>query len=262
MVRGPRHDLSLLTGAYAADAIEDPAERSRFENHLRHCQQCASEVRGLTETAARLAFAAARPAPAAMRDRVLGAVGRTRQLSPSAGHHRSAARTGRAGRAPGPVRPGWVTAAAVVAGLAAAACLAAAITLGVALRHADNQLAQARTRQAALERVLAAPDARAATGTISAGGTVTVVYSLSRHSLLVTSAGLARQPGGKVYELWLIAGSHARPAGLLPTPVSGHTAPFLVSGARTGEVFAMTIEPAGGTPKPTTRPILALTLRA
>ena len=253
MVRPARHDLSLLTGAYAADAIEDPAERARFEQHLRHCAQCASEVRGLSETAAALAFATASPAPLSMRDRVLGAVSRTRQLSPAAGHHRSST------RAPQPIRLGWVTAAA---GLAAAVCLGVAITLGIALRHADHQLTQARAQQVALERVLAAPDARAATGTVSAGGTVTVVYSLSRHSLVVTSAGLPRQTAGKVYELWLIAGTRAKPAGLLPAQAAGRTAPFLVFGARRGEVFAMTIEPAGGTAKPTTKPILALTLRA
>ncbi len=154
-----------------------------------------------------------------------------------------------------------MTAAAAVAGLAAAACLGVAITLGVALRHADHELAQARARQAVLLRVLEAPDARAATGTVSAGGTVTVVYSLSRHSLLVTAARLHRQPGGKVYELWLIAGKHAKPAGLLPVLPSGRAAPYLVTGARKGELLAMTIEPAGGTPQPTTTPILALKLR-
>jgi anti-sigma-K factor RskA len=255
VVRASRHDLSLLTGAYVADAIEDPAERSRFEQHMRHCPQCATEVRGLAETATRLAFAAARPAPRSMRDRVLGAASRTRQLSPAAEHHRSV------DRAPRPIRPTWITVAAAATGLAAAVCLGVAITLGVALRHADHKLAQAQARQAVLERVLEAPDARAATGTVSEGGTVTVVYSISRHSLLVTSAGLHRQLAGKVYELWLIAGKHAKPAGLLPVRPSGRTAPFLVTGARKGEVLAMTIEPAGGTPQPTTKPILVLPLR-
>lgn len=246
-------DLSLLTGAYVADAIDDAAERAQFELHMRHCQQCSAEVRGLNETASKLAFATSRPAPQPMRDRVLAAVSRTRQLPPVADHHRSAI------RAPRPVRPTWVTAAV---GLAAAVSVGVAITLGVALRHTQDQLAAVKARQAAVERVLAAPDAHAATSAVSAGGTVTVVYSLSRHSLIVTSAGLARQPGGKVYELWLIAGKHAHPAGLLPAPVSGRTLPFLVQGGRRGEILAVTIEPAGGTAQPTTKPILAVTLRA
>jgi len=113
----PRHDLSLLTGAYAADAIDDPAERARFEQHMRHCAQCSGEVRGLAETAAKMALASARPAPEPMRDRVLEAVSRTRQLSPAAAHHRSAE------KAPRQIRPGWIAAAA---GLAAAACLGVA----------------------------------------------------------------------------------------------------------------------------------------
>jgi anti-sigma-K factor RskA len=255
-MRPSRHELSLLTGAYAANAIDDLSERAQFELHLRHCQQCATEVRELAETASMLAYAAARPAPPRMRNRVLAAITRTRQLPPVADHHRSATRT------PGVPKLGWRAAAVAAAGLAAAASLAVAITLGVALRHTEHQLAASRARQAALERVLGAPDTRAATGVVNAGGTVTVVYSLRRHSLIVSSAGLAHQPNGKVYELWLIAGTHAHPAGLLPAAVLGRTAPFLVSGLRRGEFLAMTVEPAGGTPQPTTKPILALTLRA
>ncbi len=49
---------------------------------MNRCQQCSSEVRGLTETATRLAYNASRPPPVLMRDRVLTAVSQTRQLPP------------------------------------------------------------------------------------------------------------------------------------------------------------------------------------
>ena len=64
MVRLFGRDVHDLAGSYAIDAIDDPAERARFEKHLRHCPQCATEVAGLSETATRLAFAASQAAPA------------------------------------------------------------------------------------------------------------------------------------------------------------------------------------------------------
>ena len=51
-----RDDLHVLTGSYVLDAISD-AEREEFERHLQHCPTCEAEVRGLRETAARLALA-------------------------------------------------------------------------------------------------------------------------------------------------------------------------------------------------------------
>ena len=52
-----REDLHILTGGYALDALAGP-EREDFERHLPHCPSCEAEVRGLRETAARLAMAA------------------------------------------------------------------------------------------------------------------------------------------------------------------------------------------------------------
>src|ERR1700742_1053465 len=52
------HDLHLLTGSYALDAL--PAdEQADFEKHLSRCAACAEEVRGLRETTARLGVAGA-----------------------------------------------------------------------------------------------------------------------------------------------------------------------------------------------------------
>src|ERR1700745_3176403 len=51
-----REDLHVLTGSYVLDAISD-TEREEFERHLQHCPARAAEVRGMRETAARLAAA-------------------------------------------------------------------------------------------------------------------------------------------------------------------------------------------------------------
>ena len=76
------HDLHLLTGAYAVDALTGD-ELDEFETHLEQCPSCADEVRGLRETAARLGLATAIAPPPWMREQVLDAANRVRQLPPS-----------------------------------------------------------------------------------------------------------------------------------------------------------------------------------
>jgi anti-sigma-K factor RskA len=247
-VRPFRHDPHDLTGVYAIDAIDDTTEHARFEHHLRHCQQCASEVRGLSDTTTRMAFAATQPPPPQMRERVLAAISRTRQLPPSVEHHRLRA------------RPSWVR--PQLAWVAAAACLVLVVALTVGLVQAERQLHQATTRETALAAVLAAPDAHAVTRTTSAGGTATVVFSRTRHALIVTSAGLPALPAGKVYQLWLLGPPQVRSAGLLPEGQNGRSAPVYVPGLVSGDQVGLTVEPAPGTSKPTTTPILVLSLPA
>lgn len=85
-------DLHVLTGSYALDAIGD-AEREEFERHLQHCPACEAEVRGMRETAVRLALARAVAPPARLEQRVLAATYRTRQLPPPPRDQIRAART-------------------------------------------------------------------------------------------------------------------------------------------------------------------------
>ena len=80
-MKAMREDLHVLTGSYVLDATSD-TEREEFERHLQHCPACEAEVRGLRETAARLALACAVTPPARMEQRVLAATYRTRQLPP------------------------------------------------------------------------------------------------------------------------------------------------------------------------------------
>ncbi|MGN6795777.1 MAG: anti-sigma factor [Streptosporangiaceae bacterium] len=254
-----RPDLHVLAGVYALDGIDDEAESSRFEHHLRRCQQCADEVRGMSATATRLGFAATQPPPAQMRDRVLAAAARTRQLPPAVDHARSSGepRPRRASTAAIPARRMPRLAWSVVA-----ASLIVIFALTTVLLHTQNELNRATARQAAITKVLEAPDARVVTQRTALGGTATVVYSHARHALILTSAHLPAPPHGKVYELWLLGPPRVRPAGLLPATARGHTSPLLVRGFVPGDQLGMTVEPAGGTSRPTTTPILVLTLRA
>jgi anti-sigma-K factor RskA len=84
------------------------------------------------------------------------------------------------------------------------------------------------------------------TWTVSVGPSGTATLSVS---------GLAAAPHGKTYEAWIIpAGQAPRPAGLF----SGSTSALHLRGTVPQHaVVAVTIEPAGGSTKPTTTPIFS-----
>ncbi|WP_052424248.1 hypothetical protein [Nonomuraea candida] len=75
-------ELHALSGAYAVHALPY-AEWVRFDRHLRACAGCATEVRRLRETAARLAEAVAQPPPARLRPRLLDAARRSTHPPPA-----------------------------------------------------------------------------------------------------------------------------------------------------------------------------------
>jgi anti-sigma-K factor RskA len=245
-VRFLREELHTLTGAYALDAL-DPAERDRFTRHLPRCPLCENEVRGLQETAARLGVAVAAVPPGSLRARVLAAAANIRQLPPETEPPPARAR---AGRFPRP------------AALLAAVAVAVAIVLGVMQAVTQRELGHARAQTQAVEAVLSAPDARLLTRATADGGRASVVVSRSRHALVLTTSGLPALPAAKVYEVWFMAPGRIRAAGLLSSPTGGRTAPLLASGLAAGDRIGVTVEPAGGTARPTTTPILVMSLPA
>jgi hypothetical protein len=140
--------------------------------------------------------------------------------------------------------------------------LAAAVTPPPALKGrvlADvAALSGARSVDAEIAALLSAPDALIASAATSAGGTATVVASLGAAAMVFTSAGMPVLPPSSVYELWFIGAGGARPAGLVPVA----PAPVLAAGLSGGDAIGVTVEPAGGSPAPTTTPIVVLTLPA
>ena len=252
-----RQNLHSLTGPYALDALDSGAEQDRFERHLNRCQNCTAEVRGFRETATRLGMAAAQTPPPEMRDRVMAAVARTRQVPTTDDHARHARPAPR-------TRP--LTRLALIGGALAAA---AAIVLGIALvntqhqlNQAQHQLSQAQAQLQAITAVQTATDAKVINKRTSVGGTVTVTSSASKRQMVLTTSGLPPLPAGKVYQLWLIGRppNKIRSEGLLATPHNGHTGPVLVSGVLAGDTFGVTVEPEGGTIQPTVTPIVGVPL--
>ncbi|MGW5283982.1 anti-sigma factor [Streptomyces collinus] len=245
-------DPHLLTGAYALHALPDD-ERADFERHLSGCESCAVEVAEFTATAARLASAASEPVRAALRGEVLRRVTGVRQVPPGKAAPAQARRSVPRGR--GPAR--W----------ALAACVAAAAVFGGTAVWQYERAQDARQQAALAERhadqvagVLGAPDAATRSARM-AGGTGTLVVSAGRDRAVFVASGMAAPPEGKVYQLWFADGGRMRPAGLLGTGRGGQT--VLMRGRVDGASgVGVTVEPAGGSRQPTTKPLGLLSVPA
>lgn len=249
------HELHLLTGAYAADAVAG-AELAEFEKHLESCATCAEEVRGLRETTARLGTVTAIEPPPWLRDQVLAAASRTRQLPPP---HGKLAALGASGHpAPSRLRRAVSRPVAVVA---MSAMAAAVVVLAVFQVNTRDQLQQAQAGDRRIAAILAAPDAHIKMGSPSVGGTVTALISQRDAEAVVTTAGMPSPGGGKVYQLWVISAAGARSAGLISGGSTSPTSPVLADDVKPGDWLGITVEPAGGSSRPTTKPIILLSAR-
>ncbi|NUK73831.1 anti-sigma factor [Streptomyces lunaelactis] len=240
-------DLHTLTGAYVLHALA-PDERAEFERHLQMCPACTQEVRELAETVGRLGLAVAVTPPPALKQRVMRQVSTERQDPPRV------SRRARPGRA--------------LSRFALAACLAAAAGLGgVAVwQHQEvqdaRQEAQRSQRHAEeLASVLSAPDARVTTGKLTDGATGTVVVSRARNKAAFLASGMPKPPQGKVYQLWFSDGGKMRPAGLMD-PAAATSAVLMDGPVGAAVAMGITVEPAGGSPQPTSDPLALLNFPA
>ncbi|MFE3326398.1 anti-sigma factor domain-containing protein [Streptomyces sp. NPDC059176] len=262
--KGPGRDAELhtLTGAYALHALGD-RERARFERHMEVCAACAQEVRELSATAGRLGLAVSETPPPGMKAHVLGQIAAVRQEPPKVvlPETRLLQPPGRRARAAGRRR---------LSGFVLAACFVAAATLGgttvwqqrvaeEARTEARGAVRQAREQTEALASVLTAPDVRTTSTALGRGATGTVALSHSRDKAVFVASGLPEPAGGKVYQLWFADHGTMRPAGLLGS--KGSAEALLMDGP-VGRATAMgvTVEPAGGSPSPTSKPLALVSL--
>jgi anti-sigma-K factor RskA len=249
-----RGDLHTLAGAYAMDAVP-PSERAAFESHLASCEPCRQEVRGLREATAALASATAVQPPDGFRETVLRAAGQTRQLPPAAAAPPAPWWQGRA-------RRGWRPRLGVVlAGAVACVLAAVAVVVGISAYGMHSRLDQDQGHDHAVAMVLGAPDAKMMSAPVSTGGTATVVMSHRERALVFTAADLRVLPSSESYELWLMGPAGNKPAGMISMSGGGKmTGPMVVSGLSAGDKVGVTVEPAGGSPRPTTPPVVVIAL--
>lgn len=249
-------DIHTLTGAYALNALTD-GEQQAFERHLAECEVCAREVRELQETSALLGAAATASPPTHLKQRVLSQIAGVRQLPPlpqlpepqQALQHHEPARS----------VPWFRRWSLRLPALAAAACLVVVVVLGVQLVHVNRQSEQTRAQLAEVTAVLTAQDTRVVTGRGANGGTGTAVVSRTHNKAVFLAEGLPQLPSTSTYQLWLIGPGGPRSAGLL-SPARESTTPLIARDVRDANNVGVTIEPSGGSQKPTTTPVLLLTL--
>lgn len=279
-------DPHAMVGAYVADALDDD-ERLAFEQHLAGCESCRREVAEFTETAAELSRLTETPPPAALRASVLAEIATVRPLPPeealpseealppgqAGASERTVARSTAAEIATAPTAgSGAISGRGSIDELALrrqqrirrvlTGLVAAALVVVVALGGWVTVLvSEQRAQQVAAQRVnelLTAPDATVYATQLN-GANVSYVVSEQRDEALFVGDDV-RSPGtDKVYQLWTISGDEpATSRGLLPgADVVTH---WFAGPLGDAQVMAVTVEPAGGSPQPTTTPLAVVEL--
>ncbi|GAB3853475.1 anti-sigma factor [Nocardioides maradonensis] len=236
-------DIHALSGAYAVDALDD-AERADFERHLADCEACRQEVADLQAAAVEIAATTEQTPPPSLRASVLAGIADVRPLPPVP-----------AEPAPDNVRPLrrrlWQQ-----VGLAAAAAAIVAGGTTVVLHPWDRSSVAPPSAQ---DQVIHAADVQRYAGEVAGGGSVTVYRSVALNSAVVVARGMTQAPAGHVYELWLLAPSGTmKPAGLFE---DGADLTYVVTGnAGPAKALGITVEKAGGSSAPTTKPIALVSM--
>jgi anti-sigma-K factor RskA len=253
-----REEIRELAALYALGALEGE-DLARFEALVRSHDRDATLALAEFDTALLALSAESSDAPpASARSALLERVAAAPRVAP----------------APTPLRPArvrrsfWpvVWAAAMAAGIAAVA-----VGLAVSTSY-ENRIAQLNREAAALredlerqQQVLAlVRDPRTEVATLSGlapapEARARVLWNPPSGGLLV-AAGLPPAPADKSYQLWAIVGKNAPvPAGVFTVDERGRgslrVAPL--PGVGKVDVFAVTLEPAGGRPAPTGQMYLA-----
>lgn len=141
--------------------------------------------------------------------------------------------------------------------------LAASMVLLVALGFAAvsvNEWINRSPETIALQEVQSAPDAQSATAEIEGGGQSTVYWSDSLRTAVIVSNGLPQIADDESYELWFVRDGDPTPAGAFAAAGTSTETWILEGEMEPGDVIAITVEPAGGSPsgKPTSDPVVAI----
>jgi hypothetical protein len=224
---------SANAAPYVLGSLDD---QDGFSTHLLDCEQCRADVAQLQPAADTLAAAVpAMAAPDHLRERIMSTVRAEAELLRAAGSQAdrplSAARRSR-----------WPRLPLLAAAMAMAAAAVLVVTLGTG---AGGQVHVTAGRFAA-----SLPGARA------------YLRQVDDRAELVVS-GMPQPPAGKIYEVWLGRGTAPRPTDALFGVTRSGGASVNVPGSLRGvrEVL-VTPEPLGGSPHPTSAPVLSVTLRA
>ncbi|GAB3611366.1 anti-sigma factor [Humibacter ginsengiterrae] len=267
-------DARLLAAGHALGSLS-PGERERYERLLQSSPDARAEASAFADVAAALDAASAEAEPPAdLKARLMAQIAVTPQEQPGerqATDERASTPSQQAaphadpesgpGAAPAEVRTPtraerearrrWYSRP-----LVAAAAAAAAVVLfagGTAVGFSIAQHPQSTAQADVLASITSAPDAQRSLAKVAGGGTATLVWSASLGKSAMIVHGVPAAPAGKTYQLWYIRDGRATSAGLM----SGQW-DVLHGSMRAGDVVGLTVEPAGGSKQPTTKPVVTI----
>ncbi|QMU96043.1 anti-sigma factor [Microbacterium esteraromaticum] len=154
---------------------------------------------------------------------------------------------------PQPVRSPWRRRV-----FALAAGLALIVGAGIATTTIVSQL-QRPASVVALDEIRSAPDAEQAKVQLDSGATATAHWSGEVGKAVLVASGLDDLDADRSYELWFVRGDEPIAAGVFRAD-DGKATALLEVPMQAGDVIAVTIEQAGGSPtgSPTSDPIIVI----
>jgi len=234
-------DYKEMIPARALSAL-DAAEERALNEHLENCEECQKELEEWQATAAALAVSAdlSEPSPE-VRERILSEV--RKDLSAEVIPFRSTSRNI------------WRSFGSL--GAMAAVVLVTALMVGVIVLWRQNRAIQEElARQREFIELVNTPGARVSElrgidqGT---GATAKLAYDRNGHAILMASR-LPDLPQGKAYQLWFIVPNKPPFPGKTFAPDSNREIVLkdqMPGEANGAQLFAITVEPAGGVKAPT-----------
>jgi anti-sigma-K factor RskA len=221
----------------------DAAEAQALNEHLENCAECQKELEEWQATAATLALTTdpVEPSPA-VRERILNEV--RKELSP-------------AEVLPFRSTPRNIWNSFGSLGAMAAVVLLTALIVGLVVMWRQNRLMQdelARSKE--FVELVTTPGARVRElkgVDLGAGATASFAYDQNGHAMLMANK-LPSPPQGKAYQLWFIVGNKPPMPGKTFSPDNagkGMLKDQISREAMDSAIFAITMEPEGGSSAPT-----------
>ncbi len=141
--------------------------------------------------------------------------------------------------------------------LVTAAAAAVALFFGGAVAS-DLVIPSSPASATQLAIIVAAADVSTVASPVTGGATATLVSSESVGLSAMVFTGLDTLSSDERYALWYITDGVATPAGLFAVKGAGTVVQVLDGTFEAGTIVGVTVEPASGSPAPTTTPIVAI----
>ncbi len=234
-----------LKDAYALGALPEK-ERLEFERYLETHPELQGEVEELEAVTGLLALSAQEHEPAPeLRRRIMETV------EAEAAHPRASRRSWLAGL--------WEVLGARDLALAAATMLVIGLFSWSMLLQGEVRDLQGRVQS--LQSQPQAPQMIALGGPGTEQGVRAELVTIEDDRAVLMAEDMPPAPEGKTYQIWVIKGDSPQPSGLFESE-GGSIAAVVEKPVEEADAVAVTVEPEGGSKKPTTEPMLVGEVKA